>query len=488
MATQVRTPSRRSGKRAPAKPLLGSERPRLFTPPLRRLSRATSRGYEVIDFAEHVLGEPLLPWERWLAIHALELTPDGRPRFRVVIVLVARQNGKTHTNRVITLWRLFVDGARLVLGVGQDVSLAREVWNGCIESIHGVPVLAAELETIRRTNGDEWFRLASGARYKISAASRSAGRGLSVDHLNFEELREQRKWDAWGALSKTTMARPDAMTWCFSNAGDDESVVLNHLRESALAGRDPSIGLFEWSAADGCALDDRKAWAQANPGLGYVISEQAIASALATDPPAVFRTEVLCQRVDVLDSAISLGAWRDSTDPQGSLEPYRDKAVMCVDVAPDGAHVALVAAAPIEDGRVRVEVIRAWDSTDAARFELGDVLDRAKPRLEAWFPSGPAAALGPVLRARGAHEIKGAQVAEACQSFADLVAGRRVVHPGDPLLDAHVAGARRLDQGDGWRFVRRGAGHVDAAYAAAGAVHALLTVPEEKPLQKPWVV
>jgi phage terminase large subunit-like protein len=31
--------------------------------------------------------------------------------------------------------------------------------------------------------------------------------------------------------------------------------------------RDPSLCLLEWSAPDGCELDDRKAWAQANPGL-----------------------------------------------------------------------------------------------------------------------------------------------------------------------------------------------------------------------------
>jgi hypothetical protein len=73
-------------------------------------------------------------------------------------------------------------------------------------------------------------------------------------------------------------------------------------------------------------------------------------------------------------------------------------------------------------------------------------------------------------------ELKGAQVLEACQGLADLTTARRVVHPADPLLDAHIA-AQKLHQGDGWRFTRRGAGHVDAAYAAAGATHTALTIP-----------
>lgn len=486
--------------------LVGCEKPRLATEPLRKLTRRTSLGYEVADFAAHVLGEPLLPWQRWLAIHALELSVDGGFRFRTVLALAGRQNGKTSLLRTIILWALYVNGARLVLGTAQDLSLARETWQNCIDTISGVPDLAAEMEKPRRVNGDEQFRLTSGARYKIAAANRSAGRGLPVDLLNFDELREQRSWAAWSALSKTTMARPRAQTWAISNAGDDESVVLNHLREAALSGRDASIGLFEWSAEYDCDLDDVKAWAQANPGLGHTISEQAIRSALGTDPPAVFRTEVLCQRVDALDSAVDLAAWRAGADPAGSLDKHRDRVVLCVDVAPDSAHVTMTAAAALADGRVRVEVVQAWKSTDAARVELPGLLQRVKPAAVAWFPSGPAAALAPFLRPaemvndQGKTtkvtrpgdplyvELKGTSVAEACQSFADLVAARRVVHPGDPLLDAHIAGASKLRVGDGWRFTRRGAAHVDGAYSAAGAVYTVLTMPAPQRMPKPMVV
>ncbi|HEY9413360.1 MAG TPA: terminase [Pseudonocardia sp.] len=467
----------------PSAKLVGRREPRLSTEPLRTLTRKTSRGYEVIDFARDVLGEPLLPWQEEFVIRALELNRDGTYRFRVVLGLVARQNGKTHLSRTVALWRLYVDGARLVLGVGQDVSLAREVWTACVDTIKAVPELADELEMVRRVNGDEYFRLHNGARYKIGAANRSAGRGLSVDHLIMDEVREQRDWLAWAALSKTTSARPFAQTWAISNAGDDESIVLNHLREAALSGRDPSICLLEWSAPDGCDLDDWDGIAQANPALGHPcgIAPAAIRSALGTDPPAIYRTEVLCQRVDALDSAVDLGAWQSCKDPAGSLESVRERVVACVDVAPDAGHVSLIGAAVLADGRVRIEAIAAWSSTDAARFELGPMLERVNAAAVAWYPSGPAAALGPILRGLNAVEIKGGAVAEACQSFADLVSARRVVHPGDPMIDSHVAGAQKLRQGDGWRFVRRGAGHVDGCYAAAGAAYTALTLPVEKP-------
>jgi Terminase large subunit, ATPase domain len=468
----------------PSAPHVGRKEPRLATPPQRRLTRKTSRGFEVVEFAE-MIGEPLLPWQEYLVKHALELNPDGTYRFRTVLVLVARQNGKSSVKRIVSLWRLYMEGAKLILGTAQDVAQAREQWQMCIDTIRANPDLDAEVEQERRVNGDEWFKLSSGGRYKIAASNRRAGRGLSIDELTIDELREQRSWDAWSALSKTTMARANAQTWCMSNAGDDESVVLNQLRDAALSGRDPSIGLFEWSAPDGCELDDWKAIAQANPGLGHTISPQAIKSALGTDPPNVYRTEVLCQRVDQLDGAVDLGAWRACADPSGTI-PRRDL-VACFDVAPDGQHATLAAAAVMADGRARVEIVRAWKSTDAARDDLPGLLAELKPTAVAWYPAGPAAAVAPILRPLdGNVELKGLQVAEACQGLADLAQARQVIHPADPLLDAHISGAAKLPSGDGWRFTRRG-GHVDAAYAAAGAVHVALTVPAVTPLRVRFV-
>src|SRR5258706_11532580 len=223
----------------------GITTPRLYTPPLRPLNRKTSRGYEVADFAA-MIGEPLLPWQRWEAIHSLELLPGGDYRFNVPLTIVARQSGKSCAKRPKSLCLLTLYQARLVLGCAQDMKQAREQWNYSLQTIRACPGLAAELATVRNVNGDEWYRLTSGGRYMIAASNDKAGRGLSVDELNIDELRTQTDWRAWSALSKTTMARPRSQTCCMSNAGDDSSVVLNQLRDAALSGRDDSIGIFEW--------------------------------------------------------------------------------------------------------------------------------------------------------------------------------------------------------------------------------------------------
>lgn len=136
-------------------------------------------------------------------------------------------------------------------------------------------------------------------------------------------------------MTKTTPARPAPQVLGFSSAGDKSSVVLASLREKALASaadRNTSIGIFEWSAPDDCALDDRAAWAQADPALGHRMSEQAIASALAVDPPEVFTTEVLNWWVTTVNPAIDGAVWSSLADPDAERG---DGIVFALGLAPD---------------------------------------------------------------------------------------------------------------------------------------------------------
>lgn len=491
---------------------LGFAEPRLFTPPLRELTPETSLGFAFIVFCHEVLREPLLPWQAWLAIHALEMapgyttsSPGWRFRFKVVLVIVARQNGKSDFSRRLKLFRLYVTGAKLVIGTAQDLDVARSMLAKTNEMIDLCPVLAEEKVSYITANGKEKLTLLGNREYALKASNAKAGRGPSADHVDMDELREHHDWGAWGALSKTIRARLNGQIWGFSNAGDDQSIVLNKLQRNATARIEGAVVatedddedatqtfMAEWSAPAGCELTDLDAIRQANPGLGYLFGIDSIWSDLENDPAPVFRTEVLCQRVDQLDGAIDLDAWKDCADRAGSLANLRDRLVLAVDVAPDGAHASAVIAGELPDGRVRVEAAGAWDSIAATLAGLREIVPRIRPQRAVWFPSGPAAAIGADLRAMFAeddiHAVTGAAVAEACMAFAALVVRRGVLHPNDPLLDAHVKGAAKLRQGDVWRFTRASSAHVDAAYALAGAVHGLRTMPEEQIPVEPLII
>lgn len=350
--------------------LFGSAEPRICTPPLRELTAETSLGFEVIDFAYEILHITLLPWQRSALIRMLELNPDGSLRFRTVVVLVARQNGKSTLAQVLTIWLMFVWGWPLVLGTAQDLDVAESLWEEVVDIVHEDEELAALVEGVTKVNGKKALNLTTGAKYKVKAANRRAGRGLSGNLVLLDELREHQTWDAWGAITKTTMARAEALILALSNAGDVTSRVLRYLRlmahkalgdpdgiAAAAASADSgptqfdldtmdipeddedlelefdefdvddedldvddleqdedTLCILEWSAPPGCARGDRAGWSWANPARGYTISSRTIAAACRTDPEWVFRTEVLCQWNDGATAGpFAPGAWEATT-------------------------------------------------------------------------------------------------------------------------------------------------------------------------------
>ncbi len=467
----------------------GRSEPRLFTAPLRELSPETSYGFDVIAFADKVLEEPLDPWQQWLVIHAGELLEDGRPRFRKLLILVARQNGKTHLLRTLATYWLFIERQKLILGISHNLSRAKEPWTQVGYTAKSIPDLNQNLDRIFLRTGEEAIVTTWGGRYMLSAANSGASRGLSVNRLIVDEVREQHTLDAYSAAVYTMQAQPGAQAFFISNQGDIRSVVIDKLRDEALSGENERTGLFEWSAPDDCELDDVEALAMANPNMGYRIDpddliRDARANKLATDEvQASFRTEVLCQRVNLLNPAVNAAAWSRSLLP--GLLP--ESVAVCLDVSPDREHVTVVAAGILSDGSARVERVGAYSgatAVDDCRRELPGLVAKVKPRVFGWFPSGPAAAMAADLeKKRGQRipwppsgvkleEIRGGLPA-VCMGFSEFVVAGKVVHSGDQLLDEHIGQAEKRNRGDGtWVFSRqKGSKHCDAAYATAGAVH-----------------
>src|SRR4029079_8631941 len=105
----------------------------------------TSYGFDVIWFAEHVLGTPLDPWECFAAVHLGELLPDGRPRFRKCLIIVARQAGKTLLCRVLTLYWRFVERWQMILSTSTNLAYAKESWSSVVSQAESIPDLAREV-------------------------------------------------------------------------------------------------------------------------------------------------------------------------------------------------------------------------------------------------------------------------------------------------------------------------------------------------------
>ena len=417
--------------------IYGSEVPRIFTPPLRELTPDTTLGYEVIEFAENVLNINLHPWQKWLVIHALEVIDDPedgwRLRFKNVQVLVARQNGKTTLSCVIALYFLYQLEVALVLGTAQDVSNAEDVWQHVVDMAQENEVLAESIKHVWYTNGSKRLQLVGNRDYRVRASNRKAGRGKSADLVLLDELREHQTWEAWAALSKTGMARKNALLWCMSNAGDGTSVVLRHFRlrahaqlgdpdgiVKALGESEPeadgsaegsALGLFEWSAPPDAEPTDVKAWAQANPSLGYTIELSTLKAAQADDPADVFKTECLCQWVtSTVAPPFPVGSW-DAGKDENSVIAEESPLYFGIDVAADRLHTSIAVCGKRADGAWHAELAEyragsgwliKWLQTAAPNYPGG-----LKVALQS--KGAPIASMMDVIAA-----IDGVEVIECC--------------------------------------------------------------------------
>lgn len=485
--------------------LLGSVEPRLWTPPLRPLTPDTTTGFEEIDFARNVMLKPLDPWEEWLSIHAGELNEDDSPRFRIVLVLVARQNGKTLWAKNKVGYWMHMEDIPLTLLTSTNGKYAKRLWTSVVTDTEENPDLKRTIRKVVAAEGSQSLMLKNKAELLFAANNGAAGRSLTVHRWLCDELREHDDFDAWDSASNAMNAVWDAQIICTTNQGDDEAVVLDYLRQAALdfietGEGDPSIGLFEWSAPDGADPDDMDALAQANPNLGLRLdpvrlqNDARLAMKAGGVKLAGFRTEVMCQRVDVLDPAVEPAAWKRGGARDGlDLAEHRDKVALCFDVSMDERHVSLVAAALV-DGQVHVDAVAAWSGDGCIadfRREMPRWVERIKPRAIGWFPNGPAASVAADMAADKARrwpprrvevEALKAETTAVCMALSQLVLAGEVAHTNDPMLDAHIANARRHSRGDGWVFTRRGRGPVDGAYAVAGAVHLARTLPPPRPV------
>ena len=83
-------------------PRSGAVRPRLENTPLKGITR----GGEVAQLAEDI-GLPLLPWQRYVLDDMLTIDKNKQFIRKTNLLLMARQNGKTHLARMRVLGGLF---------------------------------------------------------------------------------------------------------------------------------------------------------------------------------------------------------------------------------------------------------------------------------------------------------------------------------------------------------------------------------------------
>jgi hypothetical protein len=494
-------------------PRIGSTTPRMFTPPLPEhvdpeaeygIRPEATWGPLCCYFLEMILGWHLLPWQKWLYYRALEKQTDNTGfRFRILIVMVGRQQGKTKWGRGLGLWRLFMDergrgskhwpAAKLAVVAAQNLEYAESTLKDCVDEMRDHPLLAPELLNHAVTNGKHRAILTYRRLWRAVTANSSGGRSLPVDFAWLDELRTHSTWDAYRAIEPTTTVRPCSQLLVTSNAGDNRSIVLRSLRETAMRAivtrntERTRTGFFEWSVPDD--VDPRKPeyWHLAQPALG-LLNEFCMDDLMgkfeameAGDMPG-FQTEYLCQWVDSLDPGIiPAQAWADTKD-KDSERDKANPAYICVDVNYHRTRAYIAMAALRADGKIHAEVLKtpvtgtewvpAWLAERKANF-AGLCVQKT---------GAPASSMIEDLRAAGLDVVEWgapvAQLASGAGEFYDGIVNGTIRHRPSAILDRAAASTIARTSGDAWFFSRRNS-PVDAAplVAVAGAVWLLNNPP-----------
>lgn len=456
---------------AKKKDVYGKTEPRIYTPPLRKLTQSSSLGYACIDYAKEVLGKKLYPWQEWALIHMLEIVGNLKTnwhfRFRTIMLLVSRQNGKTVLSEIIASFFLNVLQVKNVLGTSLSVDKAIEVLHAVVEDQENIPALSKEIFKISHANGNNKMELIGGRVYKIGAPNRRAGRGDSSDLVLLDEVREQRNWELWSAAVASTNARPNAIVICFSNAGDPDSIVLRQVRAQAIAEitKDEekkqdfggevvdALGLFEWSAEDDAETNDVEALSQANPALGYGhLTLRALMSNRSTFPENKFRSECMCQTVDtILEEPFPKGCWSALLDST-SVIAENSELYYGIDMSSDRKAVSISVCGLREDKNYHIEVITKRSGTQWAIDWFRERAARGKINLAFQSRGAPICGLAEeicTISGINRYAQEGSDLSSGWSRFYDGIAsietneGLKIYHIEQPILD-HCAKIMQL--------------------------------------------
>ena len=464
----------------------GVQTPRIHS----KLNDLPSKGQEMIDFATE-LGINLMEWQKFVCINGHKVRPDGRWAHSELGLIMARQQGKSTLMMLRILTGMFVWGEGLQLASAHRLTTSLETFRQIVALIESHPKLEKEVKKIRWQHGAEEIELFGNRRFVVKAAN-NAARGLSKpETIHLDELREYKDEDAWSSMRYSMMAAKNPQVWIYSSAGDQHSVILNKLRERALASattNDP-IGWFEWSAEPDAPIllpsgeMNWQAFAQANPSLGITIHPDNL-KAVINDPPDIVRTEVLAQWVDTINSAIDAQKWGLCQIDPIPLDPDKET-WFGLDLSPDRKFGALVATQKLPGEKFNLVLLHTW-SNDYSINDLAVANDIA-PYVRKYnvqtvaYSKRTAQAVASRLVPAGIPitDMDGAIYAESCDRWLGAINSHRLQHGGQDELTQQTLSAAKLPYGDGSWIIGRRASRVAVCAAVASALATYFATQQE---------
>ncbi|MBX4965427.1 terminase large subunit [Rhizobium binae] len=284
-----------------------------------------TRGERVIAFIERyclvpegtLLGKPvkLLPFQRKFILAVYD-NPNGTSR---AYLSIARKNGKTGLIACLLLAHIvgpeaYTNG-RIVSGA-RSRKQAAEVFNYAAKMVMMSPQLSKLARVV--PSAKMIVGLAKNVEYQASSAEAKSAHGGSPILAILDEVGQIKgPTDDFVEAIETSQGAYEgrAMLFAISTQAATDNDLFSRWIDDAEMSKDPRIVSHIYSAPAECELDDRGAWAAANPALGVFRSIKDVEdfSLLASRMPskeASFRWLFLNQRIDASAPFVAPAVWR----------------------------------------------------------------------------------------------------------------------------------------------------------------------------------
>jgi phage terminase large subunit-like protein len=476
-----------TNKTKTSQPLRGATQPRVHSP----LLKGKSRYKEILDMVDRLKMDKLMPYQEFVLKDMMAVNAKGSYRRKTSLLLISRQNGKSHLGRVRVIWGMFYGNEKKVIIMSANRATSLMLFREIAWIIESTPELKAMTKAIRYANGGERIELLNGSTLDVISDNSSSPRGRTADFLWIDEIREISE-EGYKAAVPVTRARANAQTFLTSNAGDHFSSVLNGLVERAKDYPPETFGYYEYSAPQYCKIDItsdyfwREAVAPSNPALGYIITKESIEEAIATNPIEQTRTETLCQWIDSLQSPWPHGVLEETSDNtlEMSVGAYT---VFAFDVSPSRRNGSLVAGQILPDGRIGIGILETYSSQMAIdelkmAASIKAWCDIYKPRLVC-YDKYATQTIADRLSQAGVmtEDVSGQQFYKACGDLLEGLVNHRVVHNGQAELIQQMNNCAAKVNDSAWRIIKRkSAGDISAPIGLAMVVSKLM-LPAPKP-------
>lgn len=433
-----------------------------------------------------------MPWQRELVDVIGATTDDGSAMLYPYVVLhVPRRAGKSAATFAALIHRTLTGRGVWCHYTAQTREAAaksfRKDWTPLVTSS---PLYPGTLK-LRRSNGSEEVMVTAAGEVVSSVALFAPGplalHGSDADMVVIDEawslsLAAGSELEAGAQLAQLT--RPRRQLLIVSAGGTAASSWLARWME---LGRDatPGVALIDYGADDDDDVDDPATWCRVHPGIGHTTTVDAIAGMRATLPDDEFRRGILGLWLPASGGSgpIDPGSWQRATVPDAAPG---DPVTFGLAVSPAG-DAAIVAAGPDRDrpGTVVVEVVDARPGTGWVLDAWRGIRARTRGRLLVDVLS-PAAPLVDRIRAAGlpVEPVTTVDYVTACLAFVDDVTADppRILHRGQPVLDAAAVSARARRVADRWVWDRRESPGVEVVEAATVAA-----IGARRPRSAPYV-